>query len=346
VPNSITVSFIIPCYNAASSLERLLNELPRQTYPHGLIEVVVIDDGSTESVFPVFEAFKARFADFSHFSLIRHTVNRGRASARNSGIMASSGEILIFCDVDDYPAPDYIEKTIALHTQFRLVAVRANIRILPEIRRRSAFLRYRDSRYLGARSKAELNRLNADNLPPSYFVTCGISVERASIMAVGLFDETFSSYGGEDEDMGFRLFCSGVRIIFSADSVMWDADCKLTVSGACSKYKRYGADSGDILFAKHPEYCHYSPFGRLEPICMKAELGSTAFKNSLLRLALRPWLARRIVRVLTAIDDNPGGFNPPSILYKYVLSSSYLEGVRGRNTQRPMRHPGVEHDVE
>lgn len=325
-----TVSIIVPCYNAPDFLARLLRELPKQTYPHELIEVVVVDDGSTESPYSAFATTEAQFANFARFSLVRHAANKGRAGARNSGIVASSGEVLIFCDVDCYPAPDFIEKMVSYHAQHRFVAVRANMRILPELRRRSAFLRYRDSRYIGARSDAERRRLSISNLPPSFFATGGISVERASIMAVGLFDETFSGYGGEDEEMGFRLFCSGVRIVFGADAVIWDADDGLTLQGAYLNLKRFGANSGAVLFAKHPEYRKYSPFSRLEPICVKTESRGTALVNSLLRLALRPWLARQIVRFLTVIDDNHVRIDPPKVLYKYVLSSSYLEGVRGR----------------
>lgn len=335
MPNSVTVSFIVPCYNAPDFLARLLRELPRQTYPHELIEVVIVDDGSTESPYSVFAAAEAQFVDFARFSLVRHAANKGRAGARNSGIVASSGEVLIFCDADCYPAPDFIEKMVSYHAQYRLVAVRANMRILPVIRQRSAFLRYRDSRYIGARTNREKRGLSMNNLPPTYFATGGISVERASIMAVGLFDETFSGYGGEDEEMGFRLFCSGVRIIFGADAVIWDADDGLTLQIAYSNYKRYGADSGGVLFAKYPEYCRYSPFSRLEPIDTHSDSIGVVIKKILLRLVMLPWLARYLCRALAFIDQRPLPFDPPGIFYKYILSASYLEGVYARKNRRP-----------
>jgi len=330
-----TVSIVIPYYNRSKSLPRLLNELPKQTYPHHLIDVVVVDDGSLDPASSVAAIVKDNFTDFKGLSILRHSTNKGRAIARNSGIRASTGQVVVFIDADDFPANDYIEKIVNIHSHFGNVAVRGNIRILPELRRSSAFLRYRDSRFLGARNSAKLKNLDLENLPPNFFATCGVSIERSDLLRIGLFDEYFSSYGGEDEELGFRLVGNGIRIVFGAEANMWDADSLLTLEGECSKYRSYGEKSGALLFAKCPDYRKYSAFSLLEPIDIYSDGIGVVIKKILLRLVMLPRLARYLRKALLFIDQRPLAIDPPGIFYKYVLSASYLEGVQARKECNP-----------
>jgi chondroitin synthase len=329
-----TVSVVVPYYNRSKSLPRLLSELPKQTYPHHLIEVLIVDDGSLDPAASVVAMVKDNFGDFKGLRILRHPSNKGRASARNSGIRESTGQIVVFIDADDFPVNDYIEKIVNIHSHLGHVAVRANIRILPELRRASAFLRYRDSRFLGAKNLAKIKNLDLENLPPNFFTTCGVSLERFDLLRVGLFDETFSSYGGEDEELGFRLFGNGIRIVFGAEANMWDADSSVTLEGECSKYRSYGERSGALLFALCPDYRKYSAFSRLEPIDTRLDSPGAMIKKIVLRLLMLPRLARYLRRALSFIDQRPLPFDPPGIFYKYVLSAGYLEGVAARKQRK------------
>jgi glycosyltransferase involved in cell wall biosynthesis len=333
-----TVSIVVPYYNRSISLLRLLSELPKQTYPHYLIDVVIVDDGSLDPASSVAAITKGNFGDFKGLSILRHSTNKGRATARNSGVLASTGQVVVFIDADDFPANDYIEKIVNIHSHFGNVAVRGNIRILPELRRSSAFLRYRDSRFLGVRNPAKVKHLDLENLPPNFFATCGVSIERSDLLRVGLFDETFSSYGGEDEELGFRLVGNGIRIVFCAEANMWDADSSITLEGECSKYRAYGEKSGALLFTKCPDYRKYSAFSLLEPIDAHSEGKRVVIKKILLQLMVLPRLARHLRGALSFIDLRPFPFDPPGILYKYVLSASYLEGVKARKKRKHECH--------
>jgi glycosyltransferase involved in cell wall biosynthesis len=297
--------------------------------------VVIVDDGSLEPASLIVDNGKKSFGDFDGLIILRHATNKGRASARNSGIRASTGNIVVFIDADDYPAPNYIEKVVDIHLGHSQVAIRANIRILPEIRSSSAFLRYRDSRFLGARNTSKVTNLNLENLPPNFFATCGVSIERSDMLSVGLFDEIFSDYGGEDEALGFRLFSSGIRIVFGVEAIMWDADSSITLEGECSKYKSYGEKSGALLFAKYPDYRKYSAFSRLEPIDTNYDGIGAVIKKIVIRLVVLPRLAQYLRRALSIVDQRSFPFDPPGIFYKYVLSASYLEGVYARKNCSP-----------
>lgn len=88
-----TVSVIIPCYNYGHFVAEAIQSVLDQEYP--FIEVVVVDDGSTDNT-------KDVVASFSEDNIIYHyQQNRGLSSARNVGLKISSGELVQLLDADD-----------------------------------------------------------------------------------------------------------------------------------------------------------------------------------------------------------------------------------------------------
>ena len=334
----MTVSIIVPYFNLPEFLHRLLDDLPKQSYPHGLIEVVIVDDGSPEPAKPVVAQHSAHLSDFRALRVLRHSANRGRAAARNTGIRASSGDIIAFVDVDDLPGRDFVARIVELHSLCPHIAVRSNVRVLPELRSSSAFLRFRDSRYLGGRKRPCRTGIDLFNLPPNFFATSGMSVLRSDLVAAGLFDESYHGYGGEDEELGFRLFANGVRIVFDAACEYWDADYTNTLDRTCARYRDYGEHAARVLFSTWPDYRRFSRLSKLEPIHVPPDSTLEVAQKAALRLVLRPSIGRFLRRVLSLVDRCCLPFDPPGVVYQYVLLCSYLEGVLAR--QRP-KHPPV-----
>jgi glycosyltransferase involved in cell wall biosynthesis len=95
------VSVVIPTYNRPELLKRALSSAINQTYPK--LEVIVVDDASSEDVEPII----ARFDD-PRIKFMRHQKNRGATAARNTGIEHSQGRYLSFLDDDDEWSPDKI----------------------------------------------------------------------------------------------------------------------------------------------------------------------------------------------------------------------------------------------
>ena len=90
------VSVIIPCFAQAGYLGEAIRSVLAQTYRH--FEVIVVDDGSPDDV----SAVTVRFPDIH---LIRQK-NMGQAAARNRGLHATTGELVVFLDADDRLLPD------------------------------------------------------------------------------------------------------------------------------------------------------------------------------------------------------------------------------------------------
>ncbi len=90
-------SVVIPAYNSAATLARAIDSALAQTWPAH--EIVVVDDGSSDSTASVAEAYGGNVR-------VIHQANAGVAAARNAGARTASGDWLAFLDADDWYAPD------------------------------------------------------------------------------------------------------------------------------------------------------------------------------------------------------------------------------------------------
>ncbi|MDD7025946.1 MAG: glycosyltransferase family 2 protein [Lachnospiraceae bacterium] len=93
---NITVSVIIPVYNGEKYIEKCLKSVLEQTLPN--IEIICIDDGSTDSTLDILKSFKC----ISKNIIIERQKNSGSGIARNLGIDIARGKYVHFMDADDY----------------------------------------------------------------------------------------------------------------------------------------------------------------------------------------------------------------------------------------------------
>ena len=100
----ISVSVIIPVYNTEKDLRQCLDSVLGQTLYD--IEILCVDDGSTDSSPRILEEYAARDPRVR----VLHQENAGAGAARNRGLAAARGRYLSFLDADDFFEPDMLEK--------------------------------------------------------------------------------------------------------------------------------------------------------------------------------------------------------------------------------------------
>lgn len=102
------ISVIIPCYNVEKFVEKSITSIINQTYDN--IEIIVIDDKSTDNTYEILKQFKSKFQD--RIILLQNEENKGLAYTRNHGVSKATGEYIGFIDSDDYVDENYYESLV------------------------------------------------------------------------------------------------------------------------------------------------------------------------------------------------------------------------------------------
>ena len=188
----MTFSVVIATRNRAALLDGALASLRAQTGA-GVIEAIVVDNGSSDATRAVAERHGVTY-------LFEAEPNRARA--RNAGIAAATGEIVLFVD-DDVVLPPYF---VAAHARTHAASIFPRVVTGPIINVPAADVR------------PVPTLRNASN---AYFCTCNVSVPRSALEAVGGFDDAFDQYGWEDTELGVRLRNFDVRRRFVWEAYLW-----------------------------------------------------------------------------------------------------------------------------
>jgi glycosyltransferase involved in cell wall biosynthesis len=220
--NKYRLSVIIPTYNRKDLLEYTLLSMVQQSLSKDYFEVIITDDGSSDSTFSLIEKFEDRL----NLKYV-YQMDRGYcpASARNMGIKLAEGEICLFFDSGmvlktncllehanfharrgpDIALIGYIYgfcqgelKENALMEMADLENVDETIKILQQSQR---YLDVRDNIFTKYNDQIE-------NLDLAWTLFWGghLSISKENLMEVGLFDENYDGrWGCEDNDLGLRL---------------------------------------------------------------------------------------------------------------------------------------------
>ncbi len=92
------ISVIIPAYNTEALLRKCVESVVSQDYPSELLEIIVVDDGSTDSTPKIADKLAEKYSNVK----VLHKPNGGSSSARNLGIRNATGDYLGFVDSDDF----------------------------------------------------------------------------------------------------------------------------------------------------------------------------------------------------------------------------------------------------
>lgn len=191
--SAISLSIVVPAFNAESFLGRALHSLLRQQLP--VTEIVVVDDGSCDRTADVARSFGGIV------KLVQQG-NRGPGAARNRGIEACSGELIGFLDADDELLPDMTSLLAAALRRFPTAAVASG----GHLHETGGMYRRRSAGRLTPRDGSTLITDFFDVARRHHIVVVGtVLVRRDALQKVGGFREDIRF--GEDLDLWARLAC-------------------------------------------------------------------------------------------------------------------------------------------
>ena len=235
------ISIIIPLFNKEEYIGQTISTALSQTYAN--IEVIVVDDGSTDNSCNIVKSFTdARIKYF-------HKNNNGVSSARNYGIQKAKGEWLIFLDGDDMLSPNALEKLhgIAICCNERLDIITGNYKYT----KNNKVCVCCDNKYKG---------IVPDNFKWYFFnrytLRAGCALINKHVFKENIFDERLSRF----EDLEFILRILGNATVYTIPDVVMEYNNK---SLSLSKI-------GNVQ--KHKDYTFSMCFNG-KPFCEKCKLG-------------------------------------------------------------------------
>jgi peptidoglycan/xylan/chitin deacetylase (PgdA/CDA1 family)/glycosyltransferase involved in cell wall biosynthesis len=238
----------------------------RQEMPAGAFEIVIVVDGSTDG-----SAQALREVNPPCPLRVIEQTGRGASAARNQGIQAAQGDLLLFIDDDIVCGPDLFRLHVNAHNDSEPSVVHGSIAIDPETP--ESLLKYSTQSWY----EQYYDRLAAQNglkLPEDNFLISNSSMPRQLVIDCGGFDENLKAK--EDYEIGLRLWKSGVPFKFLPQSKAYEYFQKPAQFVMRNDGRVFG-ETEILLSRKHPEYRPHSRF---------ASMGKT------------PWSKRALRRIL------------------------------------------------
>lgn len=236
--NSPTIAINVVVLNGERHIRRCLEAVRLQTYPHELMEIRVLDNGSSDKTIPIIEECLSNIDGFAHLEFIKGTHNLGMWGGQESLLRDAKSPYVVFLSADVIMHPSFINEAVgALEEDARIGGVQAKI--------------YQFS----------AKELSADTEFPSTVVidTCGFQIERSrrvrnighGLPDDGKYDRPREIFGvegavpifrvsalesirifgeiadrdmfwyGEDLDVAWRMRLAGWRQVYSPAVMAW-----------------------------------------------------------------------------------------------------------------------------
>ncbi|MBC7265034.1 MAG: glycosyltransferase [Chloroflexi bacterium] len=196
----VSVSVVIPAYNAAATIAECLTALNAQSLPRTDYEVIVVDDGSIDDTADIAARYGAR---------VLRQANSGPAAARNRGVNEARADIVLFTDSDCVPSPEWLEEMIGPFADPQVAGVKGVYRT----RQRNLTARFIQIEYEDRYDHTA--RCKYVDLVDTY----AAGYRRNILISNGGFDIRFRFL--EDQELSFRLTHAGHKMVFNPRAVVY-----------------------------------------------------------------------------------------------------------------------------
>jgi peptidoglycan/xylan/chitin deacetylase (PgdA/CDA1 family) len=286
----LPLSVVISTYNRVQLLARTLPTILNQDLPSENYEIVIVVDGSIDGTLGYLRSVRS----VASVRVVEQP-NRGLASARNLGVHAARGRIVLFVDDDILCGPSLLSQHLAAHDSASIVAFGPIV--VAEESFRSLGTEW--TRTYTAEYVQRLEREEQPRWPDDAIVEANTSVPRSVLLSCGGYDESFARR--QSVDLGLRLWSCEVPFVY--------LPCAVTHQIFVKAPRQLVQDARDFgsaelrLSRKHPAYRPYSLFARLA----EGPSWKVATRNATLRL---PTSSDRLMNLPLWIVERFGWRNP------------------------------------
>jgi cellulose synthase/poly-beta-1,6-N-acetylglucosamine synthase-like glycosyltransferase len=224
------LSVIIPIYNGEDDLPDLLACLEAQTYPPEQVEYLLVDNGSGDRTFEILQTAAQQFNPKGlQLHLLQETQIQSSYAARNTGIKASTSDILVFTDADCRPQANWLRDLVQPFQTHSVGIVAGEVLALPG----NTLLEEFAERH---KTLSQTHTLAHSFYP--YGQTANLAVRRQALEQTGLFRPYLTT--GGDADLCWRIQQQGIWQIQFVESAAVLHRHRSTLLELRKQWQRYG----------------------------------------------------------------------------------------------------------
>ncbi|MCJ7802193.1 MAG: glycosyltransferase [Candidatus Marinimicrobia bacterium] len=239
-----TISVVVACFNVEHVIELCIKALLKQDYPKDKLSIIIVDDKSTDDTSKIIQIFHEN----EQIKIVKHFKNRGLAAARNSGIKASKSQIVGFIDSDMVVKNNWVNAMVYEISKNGVVACMGGIKLADSLIPNDL------DKFLYNPTRGVLKHGENRPIRFKWFLFNNTAVKRTVIDEIGLFNESITSYGGEDTDFAIRIwdkYPEGLRFTFKATGEHFH---QRPLSELKKKMENYGKNNYLRILERYPNH--------------------------------------------------------------------------------------------
>ncbi|MDQ5821152.1 MAG: glycosyltransferase [Actinomycetota bacterium] len=195
------VSVVVAAYNMKQTVGDCLDSLLAQSYPKDQVELIVVDNASTDGTSRVLQAYEGRVR-------ILHELKRGPAAARNAGLAAAQGDLVAFIDADCVADEEWLRNIVRQLDDPSVGIAGGTIHAA------------RPCNWVERFGEAiHDHRQSIEVFRPPYVISMNWCSRLAVLRRLNFFDERFQRT--EDVDLSYRVVQAGYSLVFQPDAIVW-----------------------------------------------------------------------------------------------------------------------------
>jgi len=210
-----TVSVLIPARNEKQVIGRILQRMTELTYPKDKLQVIVIDDASTDNTGTIADRYSTTHSYIKVVHRNEKEGGRGKGSALNAGLKHAANEIVLCFDADYYPQKDILEKLTKEFDNRKVGAVQGRVTVLNEPQ--NIVTRLVALERIGG-YRVDQKARDSLGLITQFGGTVG-GFRRSLLESLGGWDESILA---EDTDLTFRVYLAGYKVRYVNDAECYE----------------------------------------------------------------------------------------------------------------------------
>jgi glycosyltransferase involved in cell wall biosynthesis len=238
-----SVSVVLCTLNGNDKLSKVVHSIYSAACrtPGADVELIIVDNGSTDKSL---ELAHSLAIDAPIPVQVLSETARGLSRAKNRGIKAAKGQIVVFTDDDCEWAPDYLEVLLRSYRDDDRAAIKGGRVELGDP----------DDLPLTIKTESQMEIYDGSRHPGGFVHGCNLAVPKAVFEKIGLFDENFGVgapfRAAEETDLVYRAFKAGVPILYIPELVVYHHHGRKKISDIAKLNWNYQLGNG-ALHAKH-----------------------------------------------------------------------------------------------